>query len=114
MGGRRGALGECLWGGGGAKYSIFFRAEIPTKVAQKIKILVDVSDIFYFFSSGGGRVGRGGRSIFIEIPRRGGGFEEGRGAGKVSAANWGIWGGGAKYFFSGPKCPPRNALLPVP
>ena len=28
-------------------------------------------------------------------------------AGTVSAANWGIWGGGAKYFFSGPKRPPR-------
>ena len=28
-------------------------------------------------------------------------------AGRVSAANWGILGGGgAKYFFSGPKRPP--------
>ena len=24
----------------------------------------------------------------------------------MSAANWGFFGGGAKYFFSGPKCPP--------
>ena len=24
----------------------------------------------------------------------------------MSAANWGIRGGGAKYFFSWPKCPP--------
>ena len=39
----------------------------------------------------------GGGLIFIEIPRRGGGFSRrgrGRGAGKVSAANWGIGGGG--------------------
>ena len=30
-------------------------------------------------------------------------------------ANWGIWGGGggwgAKYFFSGPKCPPSRPVL---
>ena len=25
----------------------------------------------------------------------------------MSAANWGMGGRGAKYFFSGPKCPPR-------
>ena len=35
------------------------------------------------------------------VPRRGGG---GRGAGSVSAGNL---GGGSKYFFSGPKFPPR-------
>ena len=64
-------------------------------------ILVDVSDIFYFFSArGGGRVsprrraGWGDR-FFIENPRRGGEAGRGRGAGRVSAANWGIfWGGG--------------------
>ena len=28
----------------------------------------------------------------------------------MSAANWGILGGGAKYFFSGPKCPPRKGV----
>ena len=28
-----------------------------------------------------------------------------KGAGSLSAVNWG--GGGAKYFFPGPKCPPR-------
>ena len=68
--------------------------------------LVDVSDIFYFFllGEGEGRVrgaGRGGGLIFIENPRRGGGLQEGRGrgAGRVSAANWGIWRGGAKFFF---------------
>ena len=27
----------------------------------------------------------------------------------MSATNWGfLGGGGAKYFFSGPKCPPSN------
>ena len=50
---------------------------------------------------------RGGVDFLLKIPqggwvsRRG----EGRGGRRVSAANWGI-GGGAKYFFSGPKCPP--------
>ena len=55
----------------------------------------------------------GGEDRFvIEIPggggvsRRGGG--RGRGAGRVSAANWGIFPGGAKFFFSGPKRPPRK------
>ena len=39
----------------------------------------------------------------LKIPKGGGGLEEGRGrgAGRVSAANWGFWGGGAKYFFFG-------------
>ena len=48
---------------------------------------------------GGGRV-----SFNFGNPRRGvgGAFQKGRGrgAGRVSAVNWGIWGGeGAKYFF---------------
>ena len=30
----------------------------------------------------------------------------------MSAANWGIGGGGAKYFFSGPKCPPSYKIGP--
>ena len=62
---------------------------------EDMKILVDISDIFNF------------SAIFIENPRRGvSRRERGRAAGRVSAANWG--GGGAKYFFSGPQCPPRN------
>ena len=70
-------------------------------------ILADASDIFYFFfCSGRGKgeseaAGRGVR-FFIENPRRGGGVSRrGRGAGRVSVANWGFWerGGGAKYFF---------------
>ena len=70
--------------------------------------LVDVSD-FFFFSGRGGiggsprRQGAGG-SVFIENPRRGGGSRSGRGrgAGRVSAANWGILGGGLNSSFSGP------------
>ena len=68
-----------------------------------VLFLVDVSDIFNFFCSGRRKgeseASGGGGSIFIENPRRGGGIfsregGRGRGAGRVSAANWGIWGGG--------------------
>ena len=65
---------------------------------------MDVSDIFnFFFSAWGGEGGlpRGGREgvgFFIENPRRGGGGfcrrGRGRGAGRVSAANWEIFFGG--------------------
>ena len=85
--------------------------------------LVDVSDIFYFFLLGGvgkgsprGREGGGG-AIFHGKSQEGGGGSprrveaEGRGAGRVFEGNLGIWGGGAKYFFSGPKFPP--SLVPV-
>ena len=44
----------------------------------------------------------------------GGGLQDGRGRGaaRVSAANWGIGGGrGSKYLFSGPKCPSRFTTL---
>ena len=70
--------------------------------------LVDVSDIFKFFSARGR--GRGsprrqegwGIGSFAKIPGGGGGFPGGgAGAGRVSAANWGILGAGAKYFFRG-------------
>ena len=82
---------------------------------------MDVSDIFYFFLLGGGEggvrgAGRGRGTIFIENPRRGGGFPGGwgpRGEGPrgegPGGCLWGIGGGGAKYFFSGPKFPPRDA-----
>ena len=71
-----------------------------------------------FFCSGRGKWeseaagGGGGVRFFIEIPRRGGGrFPQegkGRGAGKVSAANWGTWGGGgSKYCFFGAEMPSR-------
>ena len=79
--------------------------------------LVDVSEIFYFFSAqGGGRgsprhEGRGGGvGFFIENPRKGGGFEEGEGFG----ANWGICEGrgGAKYFFGGAETSTKNGSKP--
>ena len=42
------------------------------------------------------REGEGGVEFFFESPRRGGSPERGtgRGAGRVPAANWGIWGEG--------------------
>ena len=66
--------------------------------------LVDVSDIFNFFLLGEGEseaLGGGGSVFYWKSQAGGRGKAEG-----VSAANWGIWGGGAKSFFSGPKCPP--------
>ena len=48
--------------------------------------------------------GRGGGRFLLEIPGGRGGFSRrgrGRGAGRVSATNWGIGGGGAKYFLLG-------------
>ena len=60
-------------------------------------VLVDVSDIFYFFLFGGGEGGvqgdsEGGVSVFIENPRRGGGGLPGRAGGewarRVSAGKW--------------------------
>ena len=69
---------------------------------------MDVSTIFIIFLLGGGEgkgeseaPGRGGGRFFIENPRRGGVLP--RGAGRVSAGNF------AKYFFWGPKCPPRSS-----
>ena len=81
-------------------------------------VLVDVSDIFYFFCSGRGKgesevPGGVGDRFFIENPRRGGGggsgWEGPRGREGVCTGELGgdFWGGGVKYFFSGPKCPPR-------
>ena len=100
-----------------------YRIVLPEN-SEKKHFLVDVSDLFYFFFAawGGGRGSQrcqewGGRFL-LEIPGGGGGLSprrgRGRGAGRVSAANWGFWGGrgggglrGANYFFSEPKCPPR-------
>ena len=60
---------------------------------------MDVSIFSIFFCSRRGKgeseAPRGGGSIFVEIPMRGG-FS--RGAGKVSAANWEM-GGGLNIFF---------------
>ena len=70
-------------------------------------LLVDVSDIFYFFVLGRGEGGirgvrKGGVRFLLKIPGGGG---EGEGPGGCLAGIWG--GGGGKYFFSGPKFPPR-------
>ena len=52
----------------------------------------------------GGVRGAGGRGFgfVLKIPRGGGGVQkgEGRGAGRVSAANWRIFGG-ANFFYGG-------------
>ena len=65
---------------------------------------MDVSDIFYFYflvgeGKGGVRGASKGGQFFVENPRKGGVCRRRRGrkAGRVSAANWGIWGGGTKY-----------------
>ena len=66
---------------------------------------------FLFFLLGGGEGGlrrQKGVGFSLKIPGGGGLPGErrrgGRRAGRVSARNWG-GGGGAKYFFSGLKCP---------
>ena len=50
----------------------------------------------------------GGFDFKLEIP--GGGLEEGEGPrGREGVCGeLGNYGGGAKYFLSGPKCPPRR------
>ena len=79
---------------------------VPIQQNTKNGFLVDVSDIFKFFSArergkeSPRRWERGGQ-FFIESPRRGlpGGWgRRGRGAGRVFGLN---------IFFSGPKFPPR-------
>ena len=74
----------------------------------------DVSDIFYFFCLAAGKgsseaPGQGGGVRFLlKIPEGGGVWERGWGAGGRGAGGClrGNWGGGAKYFCSGPKFPP--------
>ena len=77
---------------------------------------MDVSDIFNFFiCSGRGKgeseargAGGGGFDFLLKIPgggSPGGGGAEGRGGCLRRTGELG--GGGAKYFCSGPKCPPR-------
>ena len=78
---------------------------------------MDGSDIFYFFCSGEGRgslgrQGGGGVGFLLKIPG-GGGLSGGREGGEgVCKEFWGM-GGGAKYFFSGPKCPPSFGASPT-
>ena len=80
------------------------------KVAQKY--LVDVSDSFLFFpfwGRGGESEASGGRGL-LKIterggvsPGEGGGGPRGRGAGRVSAGNW-----GAKFFFFAAEIPAKS------
>ena len=79
---------------------------------SRLKILVDVSDIFYFFCPGrkGEVRGAGRRGALLKIPGGGGVSRrraEGPGGSLRQIGEFGE-GGGAKYFFSGPKCPPRD------
>ena len=78
---------------------------------------MDVSDFVFFFSRGGerGSLRRregGGDRFFIENPRRAGGSpaQEGPRGRESVCGELGNLGGGAKYFFSGPKCPPRQLI----
>ena len=83
-----------------------------------MKNSVDVSDIFYFFFCFGAgereeaseEVAGGGRFL-IKIEGGGGGSEEEAREGEGRRGNVYGEGGGAKFFFSGPKCPPRKALV---
>ena len=63
---------------------------------KKIHYLVDVSDFHFFRSGRGPRRREGGGSVFFLKNPGGGGLQKGRGgrAGRVSAANWGVGGGG--------------------
>ena len=83
--------------------------------------LVDVSDIFYFFLSGAGGEGGGvrgggrGSGFLLKVKGGGGGFRggcaggeaRGRAPGGMSVGR----GGGAKYFFSGPKFPKHTTKV---
>ena len=68
---------------------------------------------FLFFLLGGGEggvqgAGRGGREIFYGKSQEAGGVSRvGGGWGGDGSGVCGEFGGGAKYFFSGPKFPPR-------
>ena len=90
---------------------------IPDKAShpnfRKRLILVDVSDIFYFFlleEGEGGVRGAGGKGGSVFVENAGGGpFRTGGAEGREGVCGeLGNSGGrGAKYFL-GPKCPPSN------
>ena len=66
---------------------------------------------FIFFCSGSPiRRGGGGGSFFVESPKRGGGGVPG-GEGPGGCLRRIGRFGGANFFCSGPKCPPRNPVL---
>ena len=99
-----------------------FRVRIVLrKIRRKLPNLVDVSDIFNFFSAQGGgrgsprrRGGGGGWFFFMKIPERGGDSRRGRGrgAGRVSGANWGIFflGGVGLFFLGGAETSTKRRL----
>ena len=68
---------------------------------------------FYFSCLGEGKgeseaPGRGGGGqLFIENPTKGGALPGGGGCARGREGLQGMWGGGGKYSFSGPKFPPR-------
>ena len=95
--------------------NVFSLGPLPSKIP--LSTLVDISDIFYFFLLGewegefeapeGGGIG-----FFIENARKGAGIlQEGEGPGGCLQQITGFWGGGGKYFFSGPKCPPSHSNI---
>ena len=72
---------------------------------------------FIFFLLGEGEGGSprppgGGGRFSIENPRRGGGSPGGAEGPGGGLRRIGDLGGGVNIFFSGPKCPPRWAVLP--
>ena len=74
--------------------------------------MVDVSETLYFFSLGEGKGEsrgdrEGGQVDFLLKMTGGRGLPRGGGEGRGGREGvCGAIGGGAKYFFSGPKCPP--------
>ena len=77
-------------------------------------------EYFFFFSARGGEEGvrgrgeAGGVGFSLKIPRGGGVASPGgggaEGAGGCLRRIGDFWGGGAKYFFSGPKGPPSHSV----
>ena len=79
---------------------------------RQIIILVDVSDISYFFCSGEGKEesespGGSGGQFFIENPRREGLPGRGRGGVRVFAGNGECGGEGLIFLFFGAKIPTK-------
>ena len=73
--------------------------------------------IFFLFfllgeGEGGIRGAGGGDRFLLKVPGRGGILQEGEGPRRREGVcgKLGNWGGGAKFFFSGPKRPPRVDL----
>ena len=74
--------------------------------APQIEIRYPFLDGRFCSGEGNGAVRGWGGRFLIENPRRGGGSPGGGGARRGLEGVWREFGGGAKYFFSGPKFPP--------